>query len=136
MADAQAAVSGGRGANAAADFAAHKRITLPDARDRVIAGKGNMSGSSADRLTGLSGGVEGDTLGASGGAETHTLITNEMPAHNHTLSRASGADHAGGVGIQGSGAAETGTSNSSSTGGGAAHNNVQPTLILNKIVKL
>ena len=38
MADTEAPVSSERGANAAADFAAHRRLTLPDARDRVIAG--------------------------------------------------------------------------------------------------
>jgi hypothetical protein len=132
MADAQAAVSGGRGANAAADYAANKRITLPDARDRVIAGKGNMSGSSANRLTNQSGGVEGDTLGVAGGAETHTLVTNEIPAHTHLTH----------VGTKSAGSANclipTGGTDTTvgSTGGGAAHNNVQPTLILNKIVKL
>src|SRR5258708_1610023 len=41
-ADAQAPVSSGRGASAAADFAAHKTITLPDLRGRVVAGLDNL----------------------------------------------------------------------------------------------
>lgn len=131
MADAQAAVSGGRGANAAADYAAHKRITLPDARDRVIAGKGNMSGSSANRLTNQSGGVEGDTLGIAGGAETHTLTTAQIPAHTHTIGSSISRGSGGGTTRQGNGGESSG-----STGSDGAHNNVQPTLILNKIVKL
>ena len=42
-----------------------------------------MGGSSANRLTGQTGGVDGDTLGGTGGAETHTLTTAQMPAHTH-----------------------------------------------------
>lgn len=44
MADTEAPVSGGRGASAAADFAANKTITLPDARGRTLAGLENMGG--------------------------------------------------------------------------------------------
>jgi microcystin-dependent protein len=99
----------------------------------VIAGKGNMSGSAANRLTNQSGGVEGDTLGAAGGAETHTLTTAQMPAHNHPAPPAITIQSGSGVTVRDN----TGTGAvTGSTGGGAAHNNVQPTLILNKIVKL
>lgn len=52
-------------------------FTLPDLRGRVVAGQDDMGGSSANRLTGQSNGVDGDTLGAAGGAETHTLFTAE-----------------------------------------------------------
>ena len=58
-------------------------FNLPDCRGRVRAGQDDMGGSSADRLTGLSGGVNGDTLGATGGAETHTLTEAELAAHDH-----------------------------------------------------
>jgi microcystin-dependent protein len=74
-----------RGASAAADFAANKRLSLPDFRGRVLAGKDDMGGTSANRLTNQSGGLNGDTLGASGGAETHTLTTAQTPAHTHTF---------------------------------------------------
>lgn len=73
FANAQAAVSGGRGASALADFNANKTITLPDLRGRVVAGKDNMGGSAANRLTSGASGVAGNTIGATGGAETHTL---------------------------------------------------------------
>lgn len=40
-----------------------------------------MGGTSANRLTNRSGDLDGDALGATGGAETHTLTVAEMPAH-------------------------------------------------------
>src|SRR5262249_43094956 len=51
-ADAQAAVSGGRGATATADFAAHKRITLPDHRNAILFGFGDMGNSDAGLMSG------------------------------------------------------------------------------------
>lgn len=73
-------------------------FTLPDLRGRVIAGQDNMGGSSANRLTGLSGGVNGDTLAASGGAESHTLTEAQLAAHDHAVdppntTSASGGSH-------------------------------------------
>ncbi|HWP27634.1 MAG TPA: phage tail protein [Xanthobacteraceae bacterium] len=41
-------------------------FNLPDLRGRTVAGKDNMGGTSADRLTNQSGGLDGDVLGASG----------------------------------------------------------------------
>ena len=114
-------------------------FNLPDLRGRVVAGQDDMGGTSANRLTGQSGGLDGDVLGDTGGAETHQLSTPEMPAHRHGLQARDGEtnDYLGG-----SGAAyglEV-TSNSSdfqttSEGSDTAHNNVQPTIILNYIIK-
>jgi len=72
-----------RGASAAADWAANKRITLPDLRGRVRAGKDNMGGSAANRLTNTTMTPDGVTLGATGGAQTHTLTSAQMPSHTH-----------------------------------------------------
>lgn len=58
---------------------------LPDYRGRVLAGKDDMGGTSANRLTGLSGGVNGDNLGATGGLETHTLTTAQLATHSHSV---------------------------------------------------
>ena len=55
-------------------------FNIPDLRGRVIAGQDDMGGTSANRLTGLSGGVNGDTLGGTGGTEAHTLLTAETAA--------------------------------------------------------
>ena len=113
-------------------------FNIPDLRGRVIAGQDDMGGSSANRLTGLTGGVDGDVLGGSGGAETHTLSTAELPAHNHNLP----VDGTGGAydgesltATGGSEAGYDGSVDSANRGGGGAHNNVQPTIILNYIIK-
>jgi len=109
-------------------------FNLPDLRGRVIAGKDDMGGTSADRLTNQSGGLDGDTLGATGGAETHQLTVAELAAHTHTddLSAASlaGANYAAGItGVTGA------DIQSGSTGGDSPHNNVQPTIVLNYLIK-
>ena len=48
--DAYCAVSGGRGANAAADFAANKPLALPDARGRTLFGLDTMGASAAGTM--------------------------------------------------------------------------------------
>ena len=47
--------------------------TAPDLRGRTIAGKDNMGGVTASRLTAAGSGITGTTLGTTGGAETHVL---------------------------------------------------------------
>lgn len=104
---------------------------VPDLRGRVVAGQDDMGGSSANRLTGQTGGVNGDTFGAAGGAETHVLTTAQMPSHTHSVTAFTPT--AGGSGaLVNTG---TGSTTTGSAGSDAAHNNVQPTIILNKIIK-
>ena len=115
-------------------------FNLPDFRGRVAAGKDDMGSTSANRLTGLSGGLNGDTLGATGGLETHTLLTAEMPAHTHTAGPetarygANGQSYSSWMPSGGDSDRNSVTLTTNSTGGGGAHNNVQPTLIVNKII--
>jgi microcystin-dependent protein len=108
-------------------------FNVPDLRGRAIAGKDDMGGTSANRLTNQSGGLDGDVLGDTGGAETHTLTTAEMPAHTHSVP--SGGSGSSNYGLGGSSGSFSQPQTTGSTGNGDAHNNVQPTIILNYIIK-
>lgn len=129
-------------------------FNIPDCRGRISAGKDNMGGVSSDRLTNQPGGLDGDTLGATGGAERHTLTVAELANHAHGVydpGHAHGMpgfyNGAGGAGRNplspGSGTFfGSPTTHGSGTGigiygegGGGSHNNIQPTIIFNKIIK-
>lgn len=108
-------------------------FNLPDLRGRVAAGKDDMGGVAAGRLTaGSAAGLDGSTLGAAGGNQQHQLTIAEMPAHAHGT--AGGSLWAVGAGTQWS-TVPSETAQSTSRGGDQPHNNVQPTLILNYIIK-
>ena len=116
-------------------------FNVPDLRGRVTAGKDDMAPSgAASRLTTGGSGVNGATLGAAGGAETHTLTSAQIPAHAHPINGGNSyflmRTTGGTVGLtSGTGLADTVTNTSNNTGGGGAHNNVQPTLVMNYIIK-
>lgn len=82
--DANLAVSAGRGASSAADWAANKTITLPDWRGRALAAMDDMGGTVAGRLTTANSGVNGVVLGAAGGFSTKTLATADLPPYTPT----------------------------------------------------
>ena len=110
-------------------------FTLPDLRGRTVSGFDAMGGTSADRLTNQSGGLDGDTLGATGGAETHQLTTAELAAHTHDgqfCNASVGTNFAYAHGASASNGTKTA---SDSTGGDSPHNNVQPTIVLNYLIK-
>jgi len=193
-------------------------FNLPDCRERILAGKGDMGGSSASNrlqrsktvnftsgnavISGIAstsnlhagmlafhasipagttilsidsvsqltlsaaptangtsqvirfGVLDVNTLGSSGGAAQVALAAAEMPAHTHTgVTASAGAHtHTGGAspslqgttensagatasGTTGSAGAHTHTLTIDSAGGGNAHNNVQPTMVINYIIK-
>lgn len=114
-------------------------FNVPDIGGRVVAGKE----SSATRLTSGVSGVDGATLGATGGNQNmhqHTHAVTD-PGHTHThftLLNAIGGG-AGGWTIQASGGTTATSSNTTgitnaNTGSGSSQN-VQPTIVLNYIIK-
>jgi len=118
-------------------FADGDTVLLPDLRGRVVAGKDDMGGTAANHLTGLSGGVIGSTLGGTGGSQSHLLTATQsgLPAHSHTQ----GVQTTGGNIENFAGGSPAGKYSSTGTvaaqDASSAHNNVQPTIILNYIIK-
>jgi microcystin-dependent protein len=110
---------------------------VPDLRGRLAAGLDNMGGSAANRLTSsvLS---ASNTLGAAGGAQTHTLAAGEMPSHAHSSYH--WPDYATTYGNWLRSLVQYGNygkqpQTSSYAGSSSAHYNTQPTLVLNYIIK-
>ncbi|MHC2867992.1 microcystin-dependent protein [Bradyrhizobium diazoefficiens] len=56
-------------------------FNIPDLRGRVVAGKDDMGGSAASRLTSSYFGATPTTLGASGGSQTQVLVTANLPPY-------------------------------------------------------
>lgn len=107
-------------------------FNIPDLRGRALVGQGTASsGTTFD-------------LGSTGGEENHTLTTTEMPSHTHTDT---GHIHTTGNSttivavVPGDGpvlapnpipaATSSGNAAITNTGGGGAHNNMQPYAVVN-----
>ena len=110
-------------------------FNLPNLSGRTIVGQGSGAG------------LTSRAMGATGGEETHTLTTGEMPSHTHTsnavggtvgLIKADGQNTA--VNVDASAvepniyAAPVALS-INNAGSGTAHNNMQPFAVLNYIIK-
>jgi len=95
----------------------------------TLLGFGTWTAFGAGRvMVGLdSGQTEFDTLGETGGSKTHTLTVDEMPEHSHSYT--SSATIATGDYIS-RGEVATSTRSTDSSGGGEAHNNLQPYIVV------
>lgn len=157
-ANAELAVSSGRGVSAAADYAANKTIALPDMKGRTFFGLDDMGASAAGRLGSAI--TSATTNGATGGAETTTLSITHMPAHDHgggshthVISQLIGGgtwlndgtvNTAGSVGYFPKAQNSTGTNSTntpsttviSSQGSGTAFSNMPPAFLGTWIIKL
>ena len=131
-------------------------FNVPDCRGRIGVGRDDMGGTAANRITSAGSGIDGTDLGAVGGSQEHTLTEAEMPEHTHESNTASrpnivSTDEAEGtMSMQRfadpGGSGDTGFAGSPnfaasdpanmSAGNGDAHNNVQPSIIFNQIIKL
>ncbi len=107
-------------------------FNIPDLRGRSVIGAGTGSALTTRNLGDL------------GGAETHTLSVNEIPAHSHEIKRRknpdAGAYDTNDAHQDESSAATTdredlGNFSTYQTGGGTAHNNMQPYFVLNYLIK-
>ncbi len=61
-------------------------FNLPDIRGRTVFGQDNMGGTTASRITNAGSGVVGTTIGATGGAQTHSIVQANLPNVNFTVS--------------------------------------------------
>ncbi len=116
-------------------------FNLPDLRGRVPAGLDNMGGTAASRVSLTTSGISGTVLGAAGGdqnmqAHNHSVTD---PGHAHTFS--SGASAGAGSRGDAQGASVVNNTFSATTGitidvsGTGTSQNMQPTMMLNMIIK-
>lgn len=110
-------------------------FNVPDLRGRVTAGQDDMGGTSANRLTTTYGGPNGDTLGATGGSEFHSLTGAQNGPHQHQIPIADDFGEFGSTAVPNTNQTTIlGYVLTVSSGSGDGHNNVQPTAITNKMI--
>lgn len=124
-------------------------FNVPDLRGRLPFGKDNMGGSAANRVTTAGSGIDGVTLGASGGTQNVSMAQANMPnynpvvtdpTHGHNIS--GGLYFAGGLtpqtggslGTSGTSLAAHSTGCTVAWGSSIAQATMNPALIINYII--
>jgi len=87
--------------------------------------------------------TEFDTIGKTGGEKTHTLTVAEMPEHDHQITRQYDktgfstpyGEPAAGWSLPSGVTSGTNMCPTAKTGGSGSHNNLQPYIVLNYIIK-
>jgi microcystin-dependent protein len=112
----------------------------PDYRGRVPVGRDDMGGSASNRMTSGGSGIAGNVPGRSGGTQTHTLTTTEMPTHAHSVNNGnvwSGAAATNdGVTTGGNDGSIVRNITTNNNGSGGAHQNTQPSIIEDWIIRI
>lgn len=107
-------------------------FNIPDMRGRVPAGLDVDSSGFALRITVTASDVSGTVLGSTGGTQTHTLTAGELPTSATFQAENS---HGGQRGTGSSGLAQTPIEIPLTGANDEPHLNLQPTIILNYIIK-
>lgn len=101
-------------------------FNVPDLRGKVAVGKDDND-------------TDFDTLGETGGEKTHTLTIDEIPSHKHGIPINSYVNTDSQTSTQKGGHVNNGSAGvnyeTNSKGGGQAHNNLQPYIVQNYIIK-
>ena len=105
-------------------------FNLPDFRGRTPVGVNDGTGEVTTEFT----------LASTGGEVTHTLTEDEMPSHHHNLYTYDGANPSSTArkvrGTENAQVAAYTNGGTEYSGGGQAHNNMQPYLVVNYIIKV
>ena len=99
-------------------------FNVPNFNRRVAVGAGGTGTTTLGAL-----------VGSRGGAEDHTLTIMQIPPHAHRLGEERLASNSGTEPTARGGTDYTSSLSTDHTGGGQAHNNIQPSLVVNKIIK-
>lgn len=99
-------------------------FTVPNMKGRTVVGRDSTDS-------------DFNTVGKTGGAKTHTLAVSEMPSHSHSHSNygtTAGSTYGYAV-ISANASGNTSSLAMTNTGGGGAHNNLQPYASFDWIIK-
>lgn len=112
-------------------------FNVPNYSSRVPIGIGSALGGGIGGIGSVAGGATLSTIVTAQwkGEETHVLTTTELASHTHNVGLRNDNPTAGAAGLYGSSSANNAAFASGSAGSDGAHNNIQPVLGINFIIK-